>query len=234
MATLAATYIFIRLAITNRLKLQTVSDKSWRIIFSALIGARVVALINNFNIYFQDFTVESFYRLFAIWDRGLSIWGAIIGLLLYFYFRISKEENNFMKWLDVLTPSMIIGLTITHIGAFFDGINYGHETSLPWGVNFENPAIKYAVPIHPTQIYAFLYSITITAILIHLQRTHKFSSKPGVLGLIGISSYSFLFFLEEFFRGDDVWMIGTVRINQISAAIIFLISAIFLYKRAKK
>lgn len=231
-AVIIGTYTLIKLTIFNRLKIQFISDNSWKILLLALIGARIVAVINNFNIYFYELSLDSFLGLFAFWDRGLSIWGAFAAILIYFYYKTKKEEQEFKKWLDVLIPSFIIGLAISHLGAFFDGINYGNETSLPWGVNFENPSIKYAVPIHPTQIYAFLYASAISIKLIILNHQQKYEA--GLIGIMGITSYSACKFLEEFVRGDDVWLIFGIRYTHIITTIVLIISATLLYKKLKK
>jgi len=220
----------IHLSVKNNLKIRFLSENSWGIILVALVGARIIALITNFNIYFYELSFNNFFKLFAIWDKGLSIWGGIIAILLYLYHICKKEEQDFFKWLDVIVPSIILGLAMGHLGAFFDGINYGNETSLPWSVNFENPAVKYAVPIHPTQIYAFLYSISI---FIASTTIHRFKTN-GTIGLAAITTYSLFRFLEEFVRGDDVWLIFNFRISQIIALIITISGATLLYKRLKK
>lgn len=229
-AMLVTTYNISRLSIKKGLKLQFLSENSLMIFLSGLAGARLLGVLTNIHIYFDQFNVQTFLNLFAIWDKGLSIWGAMIGSLAYLYHICkTKEEQDFFKWMDVIVPSVILGLAITHIGAFFAGSNYGHETSLPWGVNFENPAIKYAVPIHPTQIYAFIYAAAIytASQLIHVE-------KNGVIGLGTISAYSLFRFLEEFVRGDDAWIILGIRLPQVFAFIAFVGSAVFLYKYYKK
>lgn len=229
-AILATTYSISKLSTKKGLKLQFLSDNSWMIFFYGLIGARVIAIISNLNIYFHEFSFSAFFNLFAIWDKGLSVWGALIGACLYLY-KIckEKEDQDFFKWLDVIVPSVILGLAISHIGAFFDGMSYGRETGLPWGVNFENSAIKYAVPIHPTQIYAFLYA---TAIYIVSQMTNFEKTGYTSIGAIGI--YAFFRLLEEFVRGDDTWMVGFIRLPQIFAFLVFVASIVVLYKRRPK
>lgn len=235
-ALIGATYTFIKLSIKHRLKLQFISEHSWQFILWGLVGGRIITIITNPHVYLYEFSTNTLINLFAIWDRGLSIWGVAAAIVIYLYYICRKSDQDFWHWLDVLVPSFIIGLAIGHLGAFFEGTNYGHETSLPWGVNFENYAIKYAVPIHPTQIYAFLYSVALSFTLIHFGNVQRMKDKsdPGLIGLSGITIYAFLRFLEEFLRGDDVWLIFGIRTSQIFAFVIFIIAAIFLYKRHKK
>jgi len=233
---ITATYVLLKLSIQNGLKLQFLSNHSWRLILWSLIGARIFAIATNFDTYFYEFSSNVFFGLFKIWDKGLNAWGATIGFLIYFFLLCRKKEQNFFKWLDVIVPSVILGLEIAHIGAFFEGTNYGTETFLPWGVNFESPSIKYTVPIHPTQIYAAIYSAALFTGLLALNKVKKIIEleKKGFIAAVGIGGYHLLRFLEEFVRGDDVWMIFGIRSSQILSLLIVILSGVFIYLRYNK
>lgn len=233
---IVGTIILIKLSVHNSLKIQFLSENAFKLILFSIIGARILSVIFNYEIYFSELSAKSFFQLFYFWDKGLDLWGALIAFIITFYFLCKENEQDFYKWLDVLVPSAIIALSLGHIGAFFEGINYGNETSLPWGVNFESPAIKYTVPIHPTQIYAFIYSISLGIGLIFLSKNHKIATleKPGFIGIIGIIAYQFLRFLEEFVRGDDTILIFGIRLPQIIALILAISAGIFLYLRYNK
>jgi len=229
-------FTIIKLSVKNGLKLHFLSENSWKLILWAILGARIIALAENYKAYFYGFNLDGFFRLFAVWDKGLNIWGALIGLILAFFFLCRKHEQNFWKWLEVFIPAIIIGLAAGHLGAFFDGTNYGSPTSLPWGVNFESPSIKYTVPIHPTQIYAFLHSAGISTLLILLNQNERIKKieKPGFIGILGIILYGFFAFLEEFLRGDDTLMIFGIRTSQIIALAITISAGVILYLRYNK
>lgn len=232
-AIIATTIILIRLSIKNSLKIQFISENAWKMILWGLIGARAVSVIMNYNIYFYELSGKSLMQVLYIWDKGFDLWGAIIAITIYFYFLCKKSDQNFWKWIDVLVPAAMLGLAINNIGSFFEGSNYGTPSSLPWAVNFENPAVKYAVPIHPTQIYAFIYSLTIFVFLWLFSQTKKIKDmeQSGLIGLIGIASYSFLHFLEEFIRGDDTLMIFSIRIGQIGSFIAIAGAITLIYRR---
>lgn len=235
-AIVASAYTLIKLSIKNGLKIQFFSENAWKLIFWGLIGSRIAFILFNYQNYFYEINLDAFFRLFYIWDKGLSLWGGLLLALIQFYYICKKSDQSFWKWMDVIVPSIIVGLAISHLGAFFDGINYGRETSLPWGVNFESPAIKYAVPIHPTQIYAFLYSSLVVACLILLNHVEKVKNiePPGFLGILGLASYSFFRFLEDFIRGDDTLLIFDIRVSQIVALVIFVSTLGFFYLRYSK
>jgi phosphatidylglycerol:prolipoprotein diacylglycerol transferase len=232
-AMMSGTFTVIKLSKKNNLKLNFLSENSLKLIIFTIIGARIVNLTSNYKSYFYEFSFGSLIKIFYIWDKGLSAWGAIAAFLISIYFLAKKREQSFWKWFDILVPALIIILAITSLGGFFEGINYGRETSLPWGVNFESPTIKYTVPIHPTQIYAFLYSAIIAASLIILNHSIKTREKKieGIVGMSGVIAYSILRFLEEFVRGDDTWIIFGIRSAQIITAIVIISSGIFLFLR---
>ncbi|MFA6992068.1 MAG: prolipoprotein diacylglyceryl transferase family protein [Candidatus Gracilibacteria bacterium] len=235
-AIVASIYTLIKLGLKNGLKLQFLSDNSAKIFLIGIIGARIVSVAANYQTYFYELNWNNFLSVFYIWDKNLNIWAGI-GLALFYLYKIcKKEDQDFLKWMDVIIPSIIVGISIGCIGAFFDGINYGKETSLPWGVNFENPSVKYIVPIHPTQIYAFLYSalISVFLLLTGQRKDIEEENPPGITAFIGIFLFSLMKFLEEFLRGDDTLMISNIRISQIITFIILISSGIIIFKRYNK
>lgn len=232
-AIIVTTIAAIRIGIKNSLKIQFLSDNAWKIIIWSIIGARIMAVFINYQNYFYELSSEALLRLLYIWDKGLELWGAIIAATIYFYILCKKSDQNFWKWIDVLVPATILGLAIGDLGAFFDGTNYGTPSSLPWAVNFENPAIKFSVPIHPTQIYAFLYSLMIFVGLLLLSQTKKMKEiePSGLLGLIGIGIFSIFHLLEESIRGDDTFTIIGIRLGIIAAIISILGTLAIIYLR---
>lgn len=194
--------------------------------------ARIVYILKTTDIYFSNFSLSSIPQLFYIWDKGLSVWGGILGIGLSLIYFCHKEKEDKFKWLDTFSIAILGALTLGNIGAFLDGRNYGNETTLPWGVTIENSI--YAVPIHPTQIYAAIYCGLLTFFLMKLS-DHEFGKKAGNITLIAIFSFSFFKFLEEFLRGDESISFLGLREGQIYALLAMAMSAIlFLVKKAKK
>lgn len=230
-ALVVGTYIFIKLTVRNGLKIQFISEHSLGIILWSLFGARILSLILNYKTYFYEFSFEALIKVFYFWDKGLSLTGALIAFIIFLRYICKKHEQDFWKWIDVLVPSILFAISIGYIGTFFEGTNYGKPTSLPWGVNFESSQIKYTIPIHPTQIYAFLYTLAISTTLILISKTEKIVNlkKSGFLGLIGITAFFFVNFLEQFLRGDDTYLLFGIRIPQIIALLISISAGLFLY-----
>ena len=231
---LFGTHFLIKLSVRNGLKLQFISDNGWKMIFWSIVGARIFNILINLDTYFYEFSFKTLAQTLFIWDKGLNLWGAVIAFVIYFYQLCKEKDQDFFKWMDVMVPSAIVLLAVSHIGAFFDGINYGKPTDLPWGVNFENFQIKYTVPIHPTQIYAFIYSSAIAAALIGAKRLQKIIKlqKKGFIALSGVAAYNIFRFLEDFLRGDDVYLLfGQIRSTMVLSAITVIAASVILYLR---
>lgn len=229
---LFATLIAITKLVKSRsVKLNFLAENSLLLFFSALIVSRLVFIIRNFS-YFWDQIINnhSYFDIFYIWDKGLSIWGAILGVFLVLFILCRRENENFGAWSDILITSILIGMIFGNIGTFLDGRNYGTPTNLPWGVIVETS--RYAIPIHPIQIYASIYIFILSIMLVKLFNQHFFKI-AGRLSLLAIASYSFLRFLDEFMRGDETASFLFLREPQYYCLIAFGISVYFLYKQFK-
>lgn len=200
---------------------------------SALISARLVFILGHTDLYFMETWKETFGLMISIWDQGFSFWGGLAAVLVYLIWQAKKNGEPVKEWLDALAPALLIGLFIGEIGQFLGGSGYGNETSLPWGVTFESAAVKYTVPIHPTQIYAMIYLIVILWIVQKLIKTHPFMKEAGMRALVTTVLLSGFRFCEEFLRGDDVPMLGILRIPQIVSGIVFILTAIILFRKIR-
>lgn len=227
----AALLIINKLVKKTRLKLQFLANHSLAIFFGGLIVSRLFFIIRNGEYYFKDFGIGGILQLFYIWDKGLSVWGGITGIMLCLTYFCRKYGENTLKWLDVTSVGILGALAVGNIGAFLDGRNYGNETGLPWGVLIENSI--YAVPIHPTQIYAAIYTGVLIVVLMQLFN-RKAGKEEGTITLIAAGCYGFLRFLEEFLRGDESNMFLGLREAQIYALLAVAVSVILFYVRRKR
>lgn len=226
----SALLIINKLVKKNRLKLQFLADHSLVIFLGGLVLARVVQVIRNYDLFFYEISLNSFLQIFYIWDKELSVWGGILGIILTLLYFCHKMHEDKWKWLDVISVSLLGALAFGNIGAFLDGRNFGRETDLPWGVIIENSL--YAVPIHPVQLYAAIYCGLLAGILYKLFN-HKIGKKAGNISIIALGSYSFFHFLEGFLRGDESYMFLGLREAQIYALLGMIISGILWHARAR-
>lgn len=227
---LLGVFIFTYLAHKKRLNINFIYNHSFGLFISALIGARVVFVIKNFSYYFPEFNTQTFMHSLFIWDKGLSLIGGLLGIVGALLYYANKEKEQTKKWLDILTISALFALAVGHIGTFLDGSAYGNITSLPWGMIFDNPSIKYAVPIHPTQLYSFLFTSILAILLLFYYRKKR--PKAGKTIYIGLGIYAVFLFLQGFIRGDDVLIVAGLREEQwLSIIILVILIGVYFLKR---
>ncbi|PIQ78148.1 hypothetical protein COV82_01755 [Candidatus Peregrinibacteria bacterium CG11_big_fil_rev_8_21_14_0_20_46_8] len=226
---LAGALLLTRLAKRNRIKLTLLSDHSFVLFLWVLLISRLVFIIFHPSLYFTNFSIETVTGLFAIWDKGLSFWGGLVAWISGIVYLAKKEQENPVRLFEIMTPAILLGMLFGTIGVFLDGTAHGSPTELPWGIAFSNANVRYVSPVHPTQLYAFLYfGVTLGCVLFLLRRLR--GTLPGIPVEIAIFLASVFRFLEEFVRGDDVINLGPIRIPQLIALAIAIYMGHRLYK----
>ena len=180
-------------------------------IIGAIIGARLYYLA------FAD--LRQFWSnplsIFAVWQGGLAIHGAILGGLLVGFIYARRKKISFGKFADTLTPSLILGQAIGRIGCFFNGDAHGYPTSLPWGLVYspESPAGRMfpGQPLHPTQLYEMIFNLIIFGIVWKMRNKMKVD---GHLFLLYVILYSVTRIFVEHFRADKLIYFGNISAAQ--------------------
>lgn len=233
-------FVLYNLIQASRLDISFLTKNSGKLAVSSIITSRFFAILSNPS-YFYRVTDEGGLDIFStiwgvitIWDKELSFWGAVLGFL-FFFIKLAKDKGKeFAKWSDIITISTLAGIAIGNIGAYFDGINYGSPTDLPWGVIYQSAFIKYTIPVHPTQIYAFIYTTLITVFLYMLYRLYR-NKYDGLVTYTGFFLYALMQFLEQFVRGDDVLtLFNSIRVIQIIFFVVTILSFHLMSKYQKR
>lgn len=190
---MTAEFLF-RLADRAHLSLQHFRDYAVRYFLAYLIGARLIAVIAEYRVYFKDPL-----RFFIVWDGNFSFLGGAIGVGIVLAIATLHHRSTFLQWLDVLVPAVTFGLVFDWIGRFAAGKSYGLPTDVPWGVTYDTLNVRYAVPIHPVQLYYVLFYAILTLVLLIIR---KHARRAGAETLVGIVVASVGTMFLEFFRGD--------------------------------
>lgn len=226
----ATSYIFIQLAKRNRIRLNILADNTFFLFFSALIVSRIVFVIFNYDLYFYQFGLNSFLNILAVWDKGLSFWGALLGWFGGIFYISKRRDESSMRLIDIMMPAILCGMIFGNIGALLDGVNYGTPTNLPWGVVFRSANVKYITAIHPTQLYGAVYAAGLAVGLYFLLKKLR-DRLPGFVSEVALFSFSLLRFFEEFIRGDETIEIFTLRFPLIVSFAGIIAGAYLIYRR---
>src|SRR5436309_2339388 len=156
---LAAAYLLgLKLALTrakNRgLDEARVLDLGIYIIIAALVGAKLLLLVTDFN----SFKGNPRELLTLARSGGVFYGGLILAVAVSLWY-IRRVGLPLWTTCDVFAPGIALGHVIGRFGCFFAGCCYGRETSVPWAITFHDPFARANVgtpldtPLHPTQLY---------------------------------------------------------------------------------
>lgn len=131
---------------------------------------------------------------------GFVVFGGIIGGILtgYLYCRIKKLD--FLKFFDLMMPSIALAQGFGRIGCLLAGCCYGKETDSVLSITFHGSDFApNEVALIPTQIYSSLLNFVHFGILLWAAKHKK---ADGQVAACYLMFYSIGRFVLEFFRGD--------------------------------
>lgn len=183
---------------------------------SALICARVYYVLFNLSDYLKEPG-----EIIAIWHGGIAIHGALIGAFVTTYLYARHYRLDWLKWMDLMIPSMLLGQAIGRWGNYMNQEAFGIPTDLSWGIFIDPanrpPEFASFTHFHPTFFYESIWNLAGFAFLLYLSGRQKEapSSWPrGSLLLVYGIYYSFGRFFIEGIRTDSL-MLGPLRVAQL-------------------
>lgn len=189
-----STEFFLRLAARAHLSLQHICDHAVWYATAFAVGGRLLAVVAQYRVYIKDPL-----RSLILWDGNFSFLGGAMGVGCVLAFVTREHRSTFLQWLDVLVPPTTLGLSFDWLGKFAAGQAYGKPTDVAWGVTYDAMHVRYAVPIHPVQLYYFSFFLFLTFLLLVI---HKEAVRAGTETLVGIVLASIATFAFEVLRGD--------------------------------
>jgi phosphatidylglycerol:prolipoprotein diacylglycerol transferase len=149
-----------------------------------LVGAKLLYVIEHLD--------EGTFLGLLLDRGGMSWFGGFLGGLLAGYATIRMKGWPVLKVLAAATPALAVGQLLGRIGCFLVGDDYGHPTSLPWGVAFPEGLPPTTERVHPTQIYEAIFLGVFAWVLIRWRRAG--APDRVVLGryFVGVGGFRFL------------------------------------------
>lgn len=207
-----------------------VMDFGIYLIIAALVGAKLMLVVVDFN-YFRQNPRE----LLSLARAGGVFYGGLIAAVLVGFWMVKKYQFNIWTVGDLMAPGIALGHVIGRMGCLMAGCCFGRPTSVPWAITFTNPAAALnvgtplAIPLHPTQLYDAGAELIILAFLLLTERRGKrFAGRTFLLYLL---LYAISRFIIEFYRGDDRGMVfNMLSTSQVVSAAIVPISLFMLWR----
>lgn len=196
---------------------------------SGLIGARAW-----YYLFRRDWYSPDPGRVFAVWQGGLALDGAIVGGVLAVLIYTWKHNLSFWEWADICALGMILGQAIGRVGDLLNNQAFGPPTGGPFAVVIppENRPQQYLGFSHftPTAAYEGVWDLVVFAVLVLLtvlQRRQLRQLPIGAIFLSYLMLYSIGRIPLETQRLDSL-MAGDMRVAQLAGAVMIVV-AIVLY-----
>ena len=188
-------------------------------------------------------------EIFRVWNGGLVFYGGFIGAVIAMFIYIKKYKLESVSIMDMLSPSLAIGIAVGRIGCFLNGCCYG-KISYHWGISFPaknfpppyfdqlqkgliKPGAPHSLPVIPTQLYSSLDGLIIFLILIFI------ASRVKIKGVL-VSSLFILYgihrFVIDFFRSysGNALILKIMTLSQFVSLCIIVIGTIGLFLSLKR
>ena len=178
-----------------------VMDLGIAIILSALIGAKLLLLIVDF-----DHFTSNPDRLWTLLRSGGVFYGGLVMAVAVAFWYIRRHSLPLWRTCDAFAPGIALGQAVGRLGCFLAGCCYGKPTTAPWGITFtdtlaaSNVGTPLNISLHPTQLYESMITLCILMTLLFFER--RGNAFAGRTFWIYILLYSTSRFFVEFYRGD--------------------------------
>ena len=229
---LAAAYLLgLKLAMVRAkargLDANRVLDLGIYIIISALIGAKLLLLITDFETFMHNPR-----ELLTLARSGGVFYGGLILAVTVALVYIRKVGLPLWTTTDVFAPGIALGHVIGRFGCLFAGCCYGKPTTMPWGITFTDPfaaanvGTPLGTPLHPTQLYEAGAELLILIVLLTTER--KGRPFPGRTFWLYMLFYAISRFVIEFYRADDRGTVGMFSTSQFISLVLAPLAIIML------
>ena len=234
---LAAAYLLgLKLAMVRAkargLDANRVLDLGIYIIISALIGAKLLLLITDFETF-----ISNPRELLTLARSGGVFYGGLILAVSVALVYIRKVGLPLWTTTDVFAPGIALGHVIGRFGCLFAGCCYGKPTTMPWGITFTDPfaaanvGTPLGTPLHPTQLYEAGAELLILIVLLTTER--KGRPFPGRTFWLYMLVYAISRFIIEFYRADERGTVGMFSTSQFISLVLAPLAVIMLVYLAR-
>lgn len=193
----------------------------------------------TFTTVFLGFLVAKILFIITEWDNfikapmsyvagnGFVVFGGIIGGAVVIWAYCKWKKMDFLRYLDLMIPSIALAQGFGRIGCFLAGCCYGKETDSWFGVTFtESQFAPNHVKLFPSQLVMSAGDFVLAAILLQYAKKDRTKGKTSALYLM---LYSVGRFFVEFTRNDDRGFVGNLSTSQFIGIFIFIVGAVAFF-----
>jgi phosphatidylglycerol---prolipoprotein diacylglyceryl transferase len=210
-----------------------VMDLGIWIIVSALVGAKLLLLIVEFDQFSRDPA-----ELLNLARSGGVFYGGLIAAVAVALWYLRRHRMPMWTVTDVFAPGIALGHVIGRLGCVFAGCCFGRPADVPWAITFTNEfaarnvGTPLGIPLHPTQLYEAGAELLILILLLVTERRGR--TFPGRTFWLYMLLYAISRFVIEFYRGDPRGMVGDFSTSQFVSLVLAPLSVVMLVVLARR
>lgn len=221
LAFLATMNLASRVARREKLDPDVIYDMALTVFIGGLVGARLFYVLQYWGV-----RVHRIVDVFKVWEGGIVLYGSVIGgAAAFFLFRIIRPFP-LRPYLDVVAPSLALGVAIGRMGCFLNGCCFGDVCNLPWAVSFPEPSppwqshaashligsnAHWSLPVHPTQLYSVADGLILCVLLLAYFPIRR---RDGEVMALLMVTYPVTRVLIEYLRSDERIFFAGMTISQ--------------------
>lgn len=173
-----------------------------------VVGARIYHVVDYWNRYYS----ENFWKVFAVWEGGLGIWGAVIGAILGLSIYCKIKKKKVLPLLDAFAVGAPVAQAVGRLGNWVNGELVG----------------KNGEPL-------FAYEAVMNSVLfLLLWKLSKKKFDTGKLFGVYLIGYGIIRILLERLRPNEIiWRIGEIPTATIFGIVSIALGSavIFIYRK---
>lgn len=209
-------WLAFREARRKGLPMDEVESLAFWVFAGGIVGARGLHVIDRWDLY-----ALHPLGIFAIWNGGLAIMGAVLGGTLTGVLVAWRRGLPVRKLADAAAPGAILGQAIGRFACLFTGDAVGRATT-GFGVTYLDRGAmvpELGVAYEPVFLYEMVWDFGVFALL-WLLRPHL--HVDGQLFAVYLALYAVGKFALTFLRTETVWLAGLQEAQLLSIAALAL------------
>ncbi len=189
-----------------------VESVAFWVFLGGIVGARALHVIDHWDLY-----ALRPLDVFAVWNGGLAILGAVLGGTIAGVIVVWRRGLPLGAFSDAAAPGAILGQAIGRLACLFTGDAVGRATT-GFGITYLNPHAmvpELGVAYEPVFLYEMGWDLGVFAVLWWLRGRLRVDGQlfAAYLGLYAVGKFAI-----SFLRTETVWLAGLQEAQLLSVA----------------
>ncbi len=174
----------------------------------------------------------NFYKLIAIWEGGIAIYGAVIGGIIAALILCRIKKFPLLRLLDITAPGLILGQAIGRWGNFMNQEAFGNLVTNPDMQFFPHAVFiqKIGEWHQATFFYESMWDFGVFLLLMLYRKKSKYDGNVIAMYFI---AYGIGRFIVEGLRTDSLYVLPGIRISQVLSLAFIAVGLIYILFRRK-